>query len=225
MNLKWFLLPVVLVLSFGSLASPNSSTVEFNAKGWNKHKTAITTAAHKTQTSAVELATIASIETTMGANMTNKSNRNVGGLFQFTNKTWRAMLKKHGAKYGLSVNTPKSNARANALMAAELVRENRDYLETKLGREVTLSEIYMAHMLGTYGAERMLKAKDNRPARSVTAPCGNKSFFYAKGKARTVGQFKKYMESYVERHAATYRLSAIAYMSTQYDNNHRLAMR
>lgn len=219
MNLKWFLLPVLLVMSFGILASTSTSTVKFNEKGWNKHRNAITSAAHRTNQPVDALAAFASIETTMGLSKDRK------GLFQFVDRTWRDQVKRNGKKYGIRIGTPQTNARANALMAAEYMRENREYLERKLGRTVSLSEIYMAHMLGTYGAEKMLKASNTKLAKNIVRPGGNSVFFFTKGKARTVGQFKQYMEAYVERHASTYRLSAVAYMDTRFESSTQLAMR
>lgn len=220
MNLLRFVLPVLLILSFGSFAS--TSTVSFNAKGWEKHRNVITSAAHRTNQPVDALAAFASIETTMGIG------RNGKGLFQFTERTWNDQLKRNGKKYGFRVGkTARTNPRANALMAAEYMRENRDYLERKLGRTVSISEVYMAHLLGTYGAEKILKAKNNRLAKNVTSPGGNRPFFFVKGKgrARTVGEFKAYMASFVEQHASTYRVNAIAYMDSRYSTDTQLAMR
>lgn len=213
MNLRRFLLTVLFIFSSTAFASVSTPKVEFNQVGWDKHKAAIINAAKETNTNPVSLAAYASIETTMGANMTNKRHKSVAGLFQFTDRTWRDQLKRNGPKYGLSMNTSKYNTRANALMAAELARENREYLEKKLGRTVTMSEVYMAHMLGVYGAERILKAKNTSIAANVTAPSGNKSFFYNKGRPVTVGQFKANIRNYVEGHASVYRGSAIRYMA------------
>lgn len=219
MNLLRFLLPVLLVISFGSFASTATPSVKFNEKGWSAHRDVITSAAKRTNQPVSALAAFASIETTMGLSKDKK------GLFQFTARTWRDQLKRNGKKYGLSINTPRTNARANALMAAEYMGENREYLERKLGRDVTISEIYMAHMLGTYGAEKILKASNSKLARNIVVPGGNKSFFYSKGKARTVGEFKRNIASYVERHASTYRMTAVAYMDTRFDSSKTLAMR
>ncbi|EEX4841298.1 hypothetical protein RBD99_004438 [Salmonella enterica] len=215
MKVRSFIMAVLILLfSSVSLASNSTPKVVFNQKGWDKHKSAIINAARETNTNPVSLAAYASIETTMGANMTNKHNRSVAGLFQFTDRTWRDQLKRNGRKYGLSMQTSKFNSRANALMAAELARENREYLEKKLRRRVTMSEVYMAHMLGVYGAERILKAEDHQIAARVIAPSGNRSFFYKNKKAVTVGQFKANIHKYVEGHASVYRESTIRYMAS-----------
>lgn len=219
MNLKRFLLPVLFLFAFAAHASTSTPNVKFNAKGWNKHRNAIVTAAHRTNQPVDALAAFASIETTMGLSKDRK------GLFQFVDRTWRDQVRRNGKKYGIRIGTPQSNARANALMAAEYMRENREYLERKIGRPVTLSEIYMAHMLGTYGAEKMLKASNKKLAKNVVRPGGNSPFFYSKGRALTVGEFKKRMTVYVEKHASTYRLSAVAYMDQRFSTDHQLAMR
>lgn len=219
MNLKRFLLPVLFLFAFAAQASMSSPHVDFNVKGWNKHRNAIVSAAHKTNQPVVALAAFASIETTMGVSKDRK------GLFQFVERTWRDQVRRNGKKYGIRIGTPRTNARANALLAAEYMRENREYLERRIRRKVSISEVYMAHMLGAYGAEKMLKASNNKLAKNIVRPGGNYPFFYSKGRALTVGQFKRNMAAYVERHASTYRLSAIAYMAKRYSVDRQLAMR
>jgi hypothetical protein len=219
MNLLRFLLPVLFLFAFSSMASTSTPNVKFNAKGWNKHRNAITAAAHRTNQPVDDLAAFASIETTMGLSKDRK------GLFQFVDRTWKDQIRRNGKKYGLRIGTPQTNARANALMAGEYMRENRQYLERVLGRPVDLSEIYMAHMLGTYGAEKMLKASNKKLAKNIVRPGGNKPFFYSKGRPLTVGEFKSRMSTFVERHASTYRVSAVAYMDQRYSTETQLAMR
>lgn len=199
------LLPLLLGLMIQSAFA--SQQVKFNTKGWSKHKSVIAYAAKHTDASVHELATFASIETTMGAAMRNKSS-GASGLFQFTERTWRDQIKRNGKRYGIKPGTKRTNARANAILAGVYLEENRKYLERKLKRRVSIDELFMAHLLGTYGAERILKASNNKIAARVTAPGGNRGYFYNGGRARTVGEFKSYVARYVRSHAKVYSLAA-----------------
>lgn len=140
------------------------------------------------------------------------------GLFQFIESTWLDMVQNHGAKYGLGryanaiqrdrdgdpyVANPalkqeilelRKDPRASALMAGELVKENKEALETALGRPVGKTELYLAHFLGAGGATSFLKAMDRDPNRSAApvlpeAARANKAVFYdGAGRAQSLGQ-------------------------------------
>lgn len=187
-----------------------SHSVPFQEKAWGNLKDTIQVASIKTGVSPVTLSTLLSIETTMGTRLTNRKNPSVGGLFHFTDGTWNETLALYGKKYGLRKGTPKSNKKAAALMVGERVKHNKAILEKSLKREVTLSEVYMAHLLGVYGAKKILSADSKRLAKDVTRVSGNRSFFYKNGRALTVKEFKENLKGYVERHASTYRSEAIA---------------
>lgn len=113
-----------------------------------------------------------------------------GGLFQFTDATWRTTLSRYGAKYGLSADTPKTDARANALMAGEFTRENGEALRAAR-LPVNDATLYLAHFAGARGAVKLLQADPNARAVGVLpgAASANQSIFYARdGSARSVGQ-------------------------------------
>lgn len=126
----------------------------------------------------------------------NRSGSSAGGLFQITNQTWRGLIKKYGKLYGYDHRTSKYNARANALMAAHLTADNTTFIRKVLKRPPTPGEIYMAHLLGIGGAQKLFKAPRGKSAASLlpTSAAGNKRLFYTStGKPRTVGQFRDYM--------------------------------
>lgn len=108
------------------------------------------------------------------------------GLFQFVERTWLDMVRRHGAKHGLGwaaaaiegtgralrVADPalrtailklREDAAAAAAMAAELTAENREHLARRLGRPARDAELYLAHVLGVGGATRFLKALQTGP--------------------------------------------------------------
>lgn len=206
MNLLKVLLTLCTFIAFSVSASTSTPKVKFNEKGWAKHKGDIIYASKTVGVNPVSMTAYASIETRMGLGMVNQTS-GTEGLFQFTNRTWRAMVLKHGKKHGITLATSKFDHRANSLMAAELANDNRLYLEKRLKRKVNSSEVYMAHLLGHGAAEKILRAPNNRIAANVTPPRGNKYFFYDNGRAITVGEFKRNMSMYVETHASVYRES------------------
>lgn len=129
------------------------------------------------------------------------------GLFQFTKNTWLHLIKTHGADHGLAEladqiqRTSKGDyvvhdgkARQNILdlrrdpqissmMAGEYAKDNKSWLEKRLGRSVDSTDLYMAHFLGPGGAAKVLKAKDQDPSQAAAellpqAAHKNPSVFY-----------------------------------------------
>ena len=104
------------------------------------------------------------------------------GLYQFIDQTWLSMVKKHGAKHGLSSFADKieikngkasvdnkadkdailnlrNNPEIASSMAAELAKSNEAYLKHHVkGFESGSTELYFAHFLGANGAARFLNA-------------------------------------------------------------------
>jgi len=113
------------------------------------------------------------------------------GLYQFIPSTWRSMMQKYAAKYGIDPNTPPSDPRANALMGAEYLKENQKILEQKLGRPVTGTDLYLSHFLGGAGGPRLLKAPSGDLAQNhadAAAVNANRTVFFAGGRPKTVAE-------------------------------------
>lgn len=132
-----------------------------------------------------------------------------GGLFQFINSTWKGMVEKYGSKYGIAPNTPKEDPRANALLGAEYIRENYEYLSKAIGRKPNANDLYMAHFLGPAGAKQILTGNPNDIAARLNpkAAAANASVFYennGKGAPRTVralqAEIARRMSSRVKRY-------------------------
>ena len=140
------------------------------------------------------------------------------GLFQFTEQTWLATMKKDGGSLGLGqyadqisrdshgkyvVADPaarreilalRDDPQVSALMAGAYTNASKDRLEASLGRSVSSGELYVAHFLGAGGATKLISAAEDTPnARAdmlfPQAAAANRSIFYtSSGAPKTVGQ-------------------------------------
>lgn len=142
------------------------------------------------------------------------------GLFQFIEGTWLQMVKEVGNKFGLDKYTPhifttrsgkyyvpnqelrgeilklRHNPEVSAMMAGEFTKQNSEFMKSKLGRQPTQGELYIAHFLGAKGAAEMISLADKNPdARAdrhfPKAARANKPIFYSGGRPRTVEQVYK----------------------------------
>ena len=142
------------------------------------------------------------------------------GLYQFTKQTWLATLDRHGANHGLawaadaigrdasgrlSVTDPtlrqqifdlRDDPAASSNMAAALTGDNRDYLESRIGRSAEPVDLYLAHFLGSGGAAKFLSALEANPdqpgaAMMPEAAAANRSIFYAAdGSMRSLAEIR-----------------------------------
>jgi hypothetical protein len=143
------------------------------------------------------------------------------GLFQFIEQTWLGTIKQSGAGLGYGryadaitktasghyqVSDPAMRAEilklrndptANAVMAGAFTKANADYLATKLGRQPSEGELYIAHFLGAGGAARLISLAATNPNAKGTdyfphAANANSSIFYdrATGRARSLAQVR-----------------------------------
>lgn len=143
------------------------------------------------------------------------------GLYQFIEKTWLSMVKKHGDKYGLGEYADKiddsgrvknsatrreilalrRDPEKSALLAAEFARENKRLLDQTWGGEVGATELYLAHFLGAGGAAAFLKARDDNPLQSGAdlfpqAALSNRNVFYNSktGQARSIEEIYAFFD-------------------------------
>lgn len=120
---------------------------------------------------------LAQAESGGNANAKNPDS-SASGLYQFTNGTWRDMVRKYGAAAGITEDM-KSNPQAQEYMVQKLTEENRSSLRSVLGREPTDGELYLAHFAGAGGAKKMLKNPEKKAAILLpNAAKSNKSLFY-----------------------------------------------
>jgi hypothetical protein len=128
------------------------------------------------------------------------------GPFQFIERTWLDMVRRHGAAYGLGdlaqavtvkdgrpvVKDPETRKAILALredphlsagMAARYLAEGRDALSRRLGRPVSETESRIAYVMGATGAARLIHAAERTPDRSAAdllpaAAKANRPLFY-----------------------------------------------
>lgn len=172
---------------------------------WNAVKDTILAAAKMVGVDPGLMATFAKIESGFetGAKAGSSS---ATGLYQFVSGTWDDMLAKYGAKYGISPNTSRQDPRANALMGAEYLKENYQGLQKRLGRAPSITELYMAHLMGLGGASKLIGANDDADATQVFSKesASNPHLFYqyqGKQKVRplTIAEVKNNLAQLVSR--------------------------
>jgi hypothetical protein len=130
------------------------------------------------------------------------------GLFQFISSTWLEVVRSFGAKHGLAAEAAaikrvggqlsisdeatrehvlglRRNPYLSALMAAEMMKRDRAKVESRLGREITRSEFYLAHFFGVDSASKFMALLDGKPKQSAPrvfprAAKANRTLFFAK---------------------------------------------
>lgn len=112
------------------------------------------------------------------------------GLFQITNGTWNALTSRYGQQHGITRNTSRYNANANAMMAAALTAENANAL-SRAGITPNAANLYGAHFMGAPIAVKALSAPPNTPvSRVLTAEQIDANRSILSGK--TIGQVQSY---------------------------------
>ncbi len=139
------------------------------------------------------------------------------GLFQFIESTWLKTVKEVGDKFGLDKYTPhifttrsgrhyvpnnklrqeilqlRHNPEVSAMMAGAFTQQNSEFIASKIGRDPSPGELYIAHFLGPNGASDLISLADSKPnARADRyfrkAARANRPIFYSRGRPRTVKQ-------------------------------------
>ncbi|PZO92015.1 MAG: flagellar biosynthesis protein FlgJ [Sphingomonas sanxanigenens] len=153
------------------------------------------------------------------------------GLYQFVDQSWLAVVKQHGGEHGLgwasaaisqgsngryyvadgatraAILDLRNDSATASLMAAEHAADNKQSLESALGRSVGGADLYMAHFLGAAGARKFLGAMASDPDRSAAslfpaAAASNRSIFYASdGSARSLGDIYQRFAAKIEKGA------------------------
>jgi hypothetical protein len=139
------------------------------------------------------------------------------GAFQFTERTWLDLVRRHGAALGhgdaaakitvtngkpgvaepadrASILALRSDSGFAGALAARYSDENRAALGKHLGRKVSENEVRIAYLLGASGAGRLLRAAQDHPGISVykIVPAAVRSnpglFRRPDGAAKTAGE-------------------------------------
>lgn len=196
-----------LVGGGGSVNKLASSTGE----GWHANKDTILGAASMVGVDARVMTSLIAIESGF-SNKAASGTSSATGLGQFTNDTWARMLKKHGGKYGLDPTASRTDARANALMTAALMKDSLATMQTYLKRPVTAVDLYLSHFLGASGAKRFLTTLSNDPS-TIGAQLlpdfakSNRDIFYVNGNSsqpRTLSEIYQLLARRMQNRAADF---------------------
>jgi len=152
------------------------------------------------------LTVIAGIESNFNYEI-QASTSSATGWYQFIDSTWDQVVKQYGAKYGIPGKQAdpdrraRKDPRASALMGGEFIKSNYDIVSKGIGRkDLTDTDIYMAHFLGPGGAIKFLKADPNAMAYKIFSKeySANMSIFFVKGKPsqpRTISEVYKLFQA------------------------------
>jgi hypothetical protein len=139
------------------------------------------------------------------------------GAYQFTERTWLDLIRRHGASLGqgdaaakvtvkdgkpivadpadrASILALRSDSTLAGSLAARYSDENRAALGRTLGRKANDNEVRIAYLLGATGASRLLRAAHNHPSLAVdkvvpAAVRTNPGLFHkSNGTVKTVGE-------------------------------------
>lgn len=150
---------------------------------------------------------IASLESGLGRNTKNPYS-SVKGVMQYKDSTWKEDVKRYGAQAKLGKNLNVKNAKHNIIIGTLALAGTKAYLEEKTGKVITDGDLFMAHMVGTYGAEKLLKGNPNaKISKYIATPQGNMRFYATKGRILTVKEFRAKMDNAVQAEKAKYQLA------------------
>ncbi|MHC2108624.1 transglycosylase SLT domain-containing protein [Methylobacterium sp. CM6246] len=207
------------LLSESAGGDPND-ILEFGPMKIRRHLVqTIVRAAQAVQTDPVLLMAVADKESSFVTAVQAKTS-SATGLYQFIERTWLGVVRDFGAKYGLEKEAALVTADPNdrpaitdaaerarvlelrrdpylsALMAGEMLKRDAGRIAQRIGRELTLGEVYLAHFLGADDAGEFLANVVNKPAAAAAVllpgPArANRSIFFAAGRFVGRGRHRK----------------------------------
>lgn len=116
------------------------------------------------------------------------------GLFQFIDSTWDNLVKLYGAKSGIKAGVEvRTDPYLSALMMCELINENKRYLEGKGLKDLSVTDLYLAHFLGPKKAMMFIAQKrTNGVIKGITLFAqeakANSGVFYSGKDARSLDE-------------------------------------
>lgn len=156
---------------------------------FNKQVGHLKTASIKSGISVPTLAAIANIESGLGKDNYN-SKSGATGVMQYTKRTWKHDVTKHGKALGLASGISPANDKASILVGGMGLADNKAFL-SQYSNNVTDGDLYISHLVGLYGAKAIIKGVPNAPiTRYIKLRKGNGKLYYNKGKVATVQQFR-----------------------------------
>lgn len=228
------------LLSESAGGDPND-VLEFGPMKIRRHIVqTIVRAAQAVQTDPVLLMAVADKESSFITAVQAKTS-SATGLYQFIERTWLGCVRDFGAKYGMEKDAALIVADANdrptvadaaertrilelrrdpylsALMAGEMLKRDAARIALRIGRDLSLGEVYLAHFLGPDDAESFLAKVVDKPgsaaAKLLPGPArANRSIFFASERSRrrkaaslSVAQVHEKFEAMMSARGARYR--------------------
>ncbi len=227
------------LLTESAIGDPND-ILEFGPMKIRRHLVQkIVRAAQAVQTDPVLLMAVADKESSFITEVQAKTS-SATGLYQFIERTWLGVIRDFGPKYGLTqdaalvvsgengrpnVADPAERSRIlelrrdpylSALMAGEMLKRDASRIALRIGRDLTLGEVYLAHFLGVDDAEDFLAKVADKPkaaaAQMLPGPArANRSIFFAAQRGRkkaaslSVAEVHGKFESMMSTRGARYR--------------------
>lgn len=180
--------------------------------GWEANRETLMAAANMVGIDPLLAASIAGVESGFRPNAIpyrNAKNPSAGVLssaasyYQVIKGTWKSLMAKYAAKYGINPATTQHDPRANALLGLEYIKENIGVIQ-KVKSDVTDTDVYLAHFLGPGGARRFLSAPPGDLAINhvgADQARANPAIFYDRsGKPRTVAAVYKDFDDKLKKH-------------------------
>ncbi|NEU10980.1 transglycosylase SLT domain-containing protein [Methylobacterium sp. BTF04] len=227
------------LLAESAVGDPND-ILEFGPMKIRRHLVQkIVRAAQAVQTDPVLLMAVADKESSFITEVQAKTS-SATGLFQFIERTWLGVLRDFGPKYGMAqdaalvvtgdngrpmVADPAERARIlelrrdpylSALLAGEMLKRDAARIALRIGRDLSLGEVYLAHFLGPDDAEEFLATVADKPkaaaAQMLPGPArANRTIFFAAQRGRrkasslSVAQVHEKFEAMMSARGARYR--------------------
>lgn len=227
------------LMNESAVGDPND-VLEFGPMKIRRHLVQkIIRAAQAVQTDPVLLMAVADKESSFKTEVQAQTS-SATGLFQFIERTWLGVVRDFGPKHGLATDAalvvagengrptvadPAERTRLlelrrdpylSALMAGEMLKRDAARIALRIGRELTLGEVYLAHFLGPDDAEDFLASVVDKPttaaAQMLPGPArANKSIFFAAQRGRrkaaslSVAQVHEKFEAMMSTRGARYR--------------------
>jgi hypothetical protein len=155
--------------------------------------------------------TMAAKESGMRSNATNPKS-SATGLYQFTDSTWREVIKNYGNKYGLTASSAnRLNPEHSTLMAAEYLKQNLAPIK-KVKGGINATDAYLTHFLGPGGARKFLSSNPSTPSNVVlgdAAVRANDSIFAPNGAILSVGDAYKVIAKQLKKVSDQFGISGI----------------
>lgn len=217
----YFMAMVLAVLSLTSV-SVQAATYNDHAKSvmlerFDNVKANLFEAAVVTGINMTELTAIASLESKLRHAVHNESGYSTAkGILQYTNRTWKVKRSTYSQELGIPSNAHQYDLRANLLIGSKDLQDIKVFLveNTHVTPDnLKLGDVYMAHVLGQYGAVKLLNSYSHKPMNQIVKiHPGNARYYYKpNGQIRTAREFRHFLDDIARKEARVYEKAIMEY--------------